>query len=352
MPRPRVIVADTDLNYIIPIQLKFVEECFEKVDLEFVSDYGVFQDMFSSPQRVDILIVSEELYNTSLLRHNIGNIFLMSEQDSGDEDVSSNVTRIFKYTNIKVIFSQIMGKSSNAFEMQSNKRKSQIVVVSSACGGVGKTTVALGICSCLALKNQKRVLYINADYLQSFQNLIANKAPITDMEVYTNLASSDNVAYEDIKHVVRNEGFYYLPPFKTALLSLGIDYLTYINIAISAKNSNEYDYVIIDTNTSFDEYKAKMLSIADKVIVVTNQRKASIYATNLLARNVNGINDEKYIFVCNAFENTRDNALISHDAAANFTVSEYVEFFPRYDSMKVKDYMKSGGIQKVAFLIV
>lgn len=352
MPRPRVIIADTDLNYIIPIQLKFVEECFEKVDLELISDHAVFQDVFSSPQKVDILIVSEDLYDPSLQRHNIGNIFLMSEQDSDDEAISPNVTRIFKYTNIKIIFSQIIGKSANAFEMQSSKRKTQIVVVSSVSGGVGKTTVALGICSCLALKNQKRVLYINADYLQSYQNLMANKSPITDMDVYAKLAGSNNVAYEDIKHVVRNEAFYYLPPFKTALLSLGINYETYINIAISAKNSNEFDYVIVDTNASFDEYKAKMLSIADKVIVVTNQSKASVYATNLFAGSVNGVSGEKYIFVCNAFEDTKDNALISHSSTTKFTVSEYVEFFSRYDSMQIEDFMKSSGIQKVAFLIV
>ena len=103
MPRPRVIIADTDLNYIIPIQLRFVEEYFEKVDLELVSEYSVFQDLFSSPQKVDILIVSEDLYDPTLLRHNIDNIFLMTEQNDDDVADSSAVTRIFKYTNIKVI---------------------------------------------------------------------------------------------------------------------------------------------------------------------------------------------------------------------------------------------------------
>lgn len=352
MSRPRVIIADTDLNYIIPIQLRFVEEYFEKVDLELVSDHSVFHDLFSSPQKVDILIVSEDLYDSSLLRHNIGSIFLMTEQDGNDVADSSNVTKIFKYTNIKVIFSQIIGKSLNVFEMQSNKRRTQLVLVSSACGGVGKTTIALGICGCLASKNQKRVLYINADYLQSYQNLLANKTPITDMDVYAKLANSENVTYEDVKHVVRNEVFHYLPPFKTALLSLGIDYSAYINIAVSAKNTNEYDFIVVDADSSFNEYKATMLSIADKVIVVTEQSKSSVFATNLLAGNVNGINGDKYMFVCNAFDDTRENALISHDAAAKFTVNEYVEFFPQYDRMRIDDFVKSSGIQKVAFLMV
>ena len=31
MPKPRIIIADIDANYIIPLQLKFVEDFFEKV---------------------------------------------------------------------------------------------------------------------------------------------------------------------------------------------------------------------------------------------------------------------------------------------------------------------------------
>ena len=38
MAKPRIIIADTDINYIIPLQLKFVEDFFEKIDLEIISD--------------------------------------------------------------------------------------------------------------------------------------------------------------------------------------------------------------------------------------------------------------------------------------------------------------------------
>ena len=31
MARPRIIIADTDVNYILSLQLKFVEEFFEKM---------------------------------------------------------------------------------------------------------------------------------------------------------------------------------------------------------------------------------------------------------------------------------------------------------------------------------
>ena len=80
MPKARVIVADTDINYIIPLQLKFAEEFFDAIELEIISDRSYFEELFASPQKADILVVSEELYDTSLQRHNISNIFLMTEQ--------------------------------------------------------------------------------------------------------------------------------------------------------------------------------------------------------------------------------------------------------------------------------
>ena len=51
MAKPRIIIADTDISYIIPLQLKFVEDFFEKVDLEIVTDNEYFETLFSTPQR-------------------------------------------------------------------------------------------------------------------------------------------------------------------------------------------------------------------------------------------------------------------------------------------------------------
>ena len=38
MGKPRIIIADTDLNYITLLELKFVEELFDKVNLEMITD--------------------------------------------------------------------------------------------------------------------------------------------------------------------------------------------------------------------------------------------------------------------------------------------------------------------------
>ena len=216
MARPRIIIADTDNNYIFPLQLRFVEEFFEQVDLEIITDADFFNEMFATPQKADILIVSEELYDYSLQKHNIGNIFLMTEQYEEDQTDQLNLSRIFKYTSIKEIFNEITGKSSTTLKVDTSKKKEpQIVLVYSASGGVGKTTVALGMAACLT-QNYKRVLYINASWLQTFQRMLENQVSISVNDVYAKLANPSENLYSEIKHVLRKELFTYLPPFKAS----------------------------------------------------------------------------------------------------------------------------------------
>lgn len=352
MAKPRIIIADTDISYIIPIQLKFVEDFFEKVDIEIITDKEYYERLFSTPQKADIVIVSEDLYDISLQRHNIGNLFLMTEQYEDDQTGDLNVNRIFKYTSIKEILNEITVKSAGVLKIEKNrKQETQVVLFYSASGGTGKTTVAMGVSASLT-KNYKRVLYINAARLQVFQQMLNNYSSITDAGVYAKLASATDEIYLDIKHVIRKELFSYIPPFKAALMSLGINYSVYEKIIISAKRSGDYDFIIVDSDVTFDEDKAKLLNIADKVIIIVKQTLASILATNILVSNINGSSTDKYVFICNDFDKEKDNALISPNVALKFSVSDYIEHFNHYDSMQPDDLSKESGIQKTAFLII
>lgn len=352
MAKPRIIIADTDVNYVIPLQLKFAEDFYQKVDLEIITDQTYFEQLFSTPQRVDVLIISEELYSNAIQRHNISYVFLMTEQYEEDQTAELNVDRIFKYTSIKEIFNEIRGKSGGVLaEGIEDRKEPQIVLVYSACGGVGKTTVAMGISTCLT-QNYKRVLYLNASRLQVFQHILENKSPITGSDVYVKLGTAKETIYNDIKHVLRKERFTYLPPFKAALMSMGLQYSVFERIAVAAKRSKEYDFVIIDADSTFDEEKAKLMNIADKVLIVTEQSMTSVHATNMLVENINNLSTEKYSFVCNNFAKERDNALISPAVALKFSVNDYIEHFEHYDQMKCEDFAKDSGMQKTAFLVI
>ncbi len=352
MTKPRIIIADIDIGYIIPLQLKFVEDFYEKVDLEIITDEEYFDTLFSTSQRADILIVSEELYSQAMQRHNISHVFVMSEQYEEEHTTDLNVNYIFKYTSIKEIFNEITSKSADVFKLdRSATQETQIILFFSACGGTGKTTVSMGVSASLT-KNYKRVLYINAARLQVFQHMLENHSAITATDVYAKLAFAGDNAYADIKHVIRKEFFSYLPPFKAALMSLGLNYSVFEKIILSAKKSGDYDFIIVDADIAFDEDKAALLNIADKVIVVVKQTLASVLSTNILVSNINGASADKYVFICNDFDKEEDNALISPNVALKFSVSDYIDHFNHYANMKPDDLSKESSIQKVAVLIL
>ena len=352
MAKPRIIIADTDVNYIIPLQLKFVEDFLEMVDVEIITTEEYFETLFSTPQRADILIVSEDLYSQAMQRHNISHIFVMNEQYEEDQTADLNVNHIFKYTSIKEIFNEITGKSADVLKiMTGTKQETQVVLFYSASGGAGKTTAAIGVSASLT-KNYKRVLYINASSLQVFQHMLENHSAITAADVYAKLATADEDIYSSIKHVIRKELFSYVPPFKAALMSLGLKYSVFEKIILSAKRSGEYDFIIVDADVTFDEDKASLLNLSDKVVIITNQSLVSVLATNILVTNINGASADKYIFICNDFNKEEDNALISPNVTLKFSVSDYIDHFNHYANMKPDDLSKESSIQKTAFLII
>lgn len=352
MAKPRVVIADVDTNYVIPLQLKFVEDYFEQIDLEIITSRGYFEELFSVPQQIDILILSEALYSQNIRRHNIAHVFLMTEQYEEESTSELNINRIFKYTSIKEIFNEIRGKSGVVLpDGMNTKHEPQIVLIYSAGGGVGKTTVAMGISACLT-QNYKKVLYINASRLQVFQHMLENPSPIAGTDVYVKIGNAGETIYNDIKHVLRKEMFTYLPPFKAALMSLTMKYSIFEKVAKSAKRSADFDYIIVDADSTFDEEKAKLMTTADKVLIVTEQNRSSVCATNTLVENINGLNPEKFFFVCNNFSKEEDNALISPTLSLKFTVNDYIEHFRHYDQMRYEDFVKDPGMQKVAYLVL
>lgn len=353
MSRTRVIIADEDGNYIIPLQQKFVKEFFNRIDLEIITDRQYFAELFSMPQKAEILILSEGLYDPSLLKHNIGYIFVMAEQNeqSGAED--GNVNKLYKYTSVKEIFNEIVGKSKGVFSLEGGGRQeTQIILVTSASGGAGKTTIAMGVSTFLAKYYEKRVLYLNAGRLQNFQYMLVNDTPVTSPEIYMKLLNPSGQVYEEIKHVLRKESFSYLPAFKAALMSLGLEYGVYGKIAQAAKKSGDYDFIVIDAECALDEEMARLFDTADRVIIVTEQSVNAVFAVNALISNINGTGSDKYIFVCNKFEKDAYNALISPNYTCKFTVNEYVDKFAVNGIPKCEELSEKEGIKKTAFLIL
>lgn len=348
MVKSTIILADTDERFLSPIEIKFLEELDDSVDIEVITDEEYFNEFFSTPKNADVLVVSEQLYEEKIKKHNIGSIFVLSEDiDEGcTEDLTIN--NIYKYTSPKEIYKQVMALSSIGSEAKKEKRTA-VVLVYSASGGVGKSTLALSISTALS-KSFNKVLYINAQRINTFQNRLNNDSTLPNSAVGEFTDISGNL-FGRINHVIRNEGFDYLPPFSMALPSIGLDFSVYLSIIKSAKATKKYDVIIVDTDVTFDKEKTDLITIADKVFIVLSQSKASVFATNVLLKNISCNDSEKYYFICNNFDEKQMNALNTDVNINNIMVNEYVRHFESFDSLSLSELAKEADIQKISYLI-
>ena len=271
MARPRIIIADTDVNYILSLQLKFVEEFFEKIDLEIITDRNYFENMFESPQRAEVLIVSEDLYDLSIQKHNIGNVFLMTEKNEEEQTADLNVTRIFKYTSIKEIFNEILGKTSDSLNVKnSGKKDPQIVVVTSASGGVGKTTTSINLSACLAEKG-KKVLLIDMDSQGNTTSGFGFEKNELDKTVYEVLREEVSIEEAIIPVEECFENLFLIPANRN-LAGAEIELVTRENMQYILKKQLEpikdnYDFIIIDCPPALGMLTVNAMTASDSVLV-------------------------------------------------------------------------------------
>ena len=353
MKNPRIIIADEDYTYSCHLQQKFAEELFGKAELEIITDRTYFESLFSEPQAADVLIVSRELFFPGLSRHHIGCGFVLTE--SGDPEMQTEEAGfrpICRYSSIWELFDAVKASAEGLTDVIRMERESPfIVAVTSAAGGTGKTTAAIGTAAALAKRN-KKVLYINIDYLQHFGTLLDDRTPILDEALYRSAVRGSLGLYDAVKPFIRTEIFDYVPPFRRALGNLGLDHAIGTELAEQACRSGAYDLVIADADSTFDRDKMRLLSAAGQILLVTTQAEDSVSATNDLLDNLDRMDRKGIRFICNRFDPHRENALPGSGNDLLFGIDVYIREMEDYGMMKKNKFSGCEEMRKISALII
>lgn len=347
MSKPLIVIADEDEGYLASLELKFVEEFSDKVSLEIITEKEYFEKFFAVPRTVEILVISEEFYQESLQRHNISNLFLLSETPVMGEATEYNIHRIFKYTSPKDIFNEMMHISqSEMLQEEQKKKETQVIVSYSAVGGAGKTTVALGLAAHLA-EGYNRVLYIDAEYIQNFQYFLKNQKVLAGT-VAKDFKEENEKIYFNIKKHIATEKFDYVPPFCAALPSLNIRYSAYRKFIEMAKESKDYDFIVVDVDSVLNDEKAELLGIADKVLMIVKQDAYSVYKMGLLLENIDCRDKDKYCFICNAYDKDQKNAILEEQ---KLFIHQYIERIENPEEISIEKLMSMEALHKLAYML-
>lgn len=348
MSKFQIVIADTNEQYLSTIEYKILKELDDKVDLEIITDVNYFNQYFSTPKTAEIVAVCEEMYTKELQKHNINHLFVLAESNDNDFTADLSVKRIYKYTGIKEIYNELIYESIEKIDSDENENKeTQIIALHSAIGGSGKTSLSLGLALNL-VQNHKKVLYVSTESIQDFAYYLSDQSMLGN-EAIREIRKDRQQIYPNIRHMVRNEGFSYIPPFQSTLDIAGLDFSIYDNLIMTAKNSKEYDFIIVDMEAGYAEERMRILNAADRVLMVLQQDEVSIFKTQRLLDNIDLRDSEKYIFICNRYDDLKRNAYIDSRIQTKISIGEYIEKIETeiYD---VKQIASLRGIQRLTYM--
>lgn len=152
----------------------------------------------------------------------------------------------------------------------------EVVAVFSVKGGVGKSTIAVNLAAGLVHIHHARPLLIDANLYFGDVPVLMDVSPKRSIFDLCDLKELDTATLQRVV-TEHKSGVSVLasPPDFTTVEMLKSE--TLLN-AISLYRSM-FDYVVIDTRTSFDETTLQILDVADRIVLVTTPEIGAVYQT-------------------------------------------------------------------------
>lgn len=351
MKKIKIVMADQDENYLLPLEKKFTDELKETADIMTITSKTYFNDFFREGKIIDILVVSEDLFRQNLFMHDIKDICILTEDKGkclGSEQ--TDCCYIEKYTSVKEIYSQVINRKAivQLDSKQMGEKSTKIISVYSPIGGCGKTTVAAGIALQLSRYNRK-ALYMGLDNLQAFGYLMEEERFLQlAMEKMIKKGMIDSGFKQCIYHGKLNV----IPPFSRQLCSLNIAGQELVNLAQTIQKWNDYDYIIVDLPSDISEMTTRFMSISEYSTILTMQDTISAYKMEQLVKNINCSDQETFLAVCNKYEADKENGLLHNQKLADLNIRKYIPLIPELTSNYIGKLEENDELHSLACMFL
>lgn len=281
MHRLKVILADPDSLYVDRLsdyinssfvsRIKLVS-CTRKVILEHY--------LQASFDEYDILLINRGFFDeeSEIYKKTKFKILLTEEKDN---PVAGNDC-LYKYQTGDSLVKQILDLYYNSNDVRvttAGCKLTQIISVFSPAGGVGKTSVALGLATYLS-QSGKNIFVLSFESLNSIS--CAFRSSGSDGFTKVLLSLSDNAQLiparvEMYKSKGQDPAISYFEPAGCFLeiSELAIDDLLLLLTKI--KNEGKYDAVVVDLDPMADKKLVSVLGHSDKVVLVSSNDEVGQY---------------------------------------------------------------------------
>lgn len=307
MLQTKIVLVDLDVGYLQMLERAFLLEYRHTAEIVLISTEAYMEEYFAEPQGINILVIHEKQYSASLDRHRINHLFVLTDEGARPTKEIPAGKRVRKSADGAALIDYIT-RGTRLAHATNLKAPAQVVLVAAPAGGMGKTTLAAGLCTLLA-QHLRRVLFLGIDSLQTYGCLLEadQRLPQDTADL---LRQKSPQALGALKPLPTAEGtFDILPPFCAAPDALGITQEDFRFLIDQLRQAGEYDYIFVESGAGFTRDTRALMDLADQVLLVTRQDKNSVYKLKRLLENVDCTGPARYTLVCNHFRNGAENFL-------------------------------------------
>jgi MinD-like ATPase involved in chromosome partitioning or flagellar assembly len=286
MGKLNLVVADTDEAYVENIVNYFMTNHSQRFQISSFTKHEFLYDFLSELRKIDVLLVSPEMYTESLPKEGITEIFILTsgelpENYKGLNHIDKNqIGDGF----VKKIADRYPEDEDSAVEVpiieepvlveQAIKdRKTKVIAIYSPLGGVGKTTIAVSS-SIYCGKKGLNVFYLNFESFQStplFFNCKNEKSYSKLLQYVKDKRDDLHQMIEASKQVDADHNVYYLSPPESILDILEAEPKDFRRLINEFKSMGMYDIVIVDMSSELSDRNIALLEACDQVVLVLAQ---------------------------------------------------------------------------------
>lgn len=348
MANPKVVLIDPDENYLEPLELRFIEDFGEAIELEVITDERYLAEYLSVPHDIEALLVADSWYGSGFRGQNIAHLFILTEDEQYDKTRDFGVEYTFKYSSPNLIINKVVGASTALSTNTDVVGRPKVVLCFGPSGGAGTTTLALTVAATLQ-QQYKRVLFVNAEHLQTFGCFLPG-VELQSGSLARDMMRLSGSSYDNVSKYIVHDGFDYLPPLRTDIASFGVEFGFYERFIVDARNSGAYDYIVVDVGSGFHDEKAPLFALADDVVVVVEPGHTATYKALRFRENAEGAGDSKYKFICNKYLGGEQSSF-GDEGAYGLEYDGFIPFIERSENKTIAELAQCDGFDALAQLL-
>ncbi|WP_047986951.1 AAA family ATPase [Alkalihalobacillus pseudalcaliphilus] len=285
MKKLKLVIADQDSTYLSSFGEYIISsKAAAQFDVKFFSSSESVQKYVDQGNHIDLLILNEHMKNVLEENMKHGVLVTLVEDKKNANDDEANV---FKYQPLNQVISEILSiyfEHHQAEHHGGGSLKTKVLAVYSPVGGSGKTTFAVNVSRQLALNN-KKVFYLNLELLNSTKLYFSSKEDKPSLQIFYYVKAKPKELRSKIEKLKKFDqkskvDYFDLLPSPIELQEISENETKVLITALV--ETEQYDYIVIDLDSSITNLTKAAMESADQVIWMMNNDLQSFHKTRVL----------------------------------------------------------------------